>query len=98
MCIEPHFHRGAFLIEAKKSAECYVQNDLSSGITPEILLVCAFLLFFSSSSFPCLNVDISVSSFIMGPECSSSQMSSPVAGWEGKHGVGGGQRKAGNVC
>lgn len=50
--------------------------------------------YFSSFFFiPCLNVHISASSFIMGPECSRSQMSSPVEKWEGKHGVGLGTEK-----
>lgn len=58
----------------------------------------SFSLFFSSPLrlFLALNVHISLSPFIMGPECSSSQMSSPVAEWEGEGGRG--QRKAGNVC
>lgn len=60
---------------------------------PEILL-----LLFSFSSPPCLNVHVSVSSFIMGAECSSSQMSSPVAEWEGKHRVGGGGREKREMC
>lgn len=32
---------------------------------------------------------ISEGSFIVGPECFSSQMSSPAAEWEGKHSMGG---------
>lgn len=33
------------------------------------------------------HIPFPLSSFIMGPECSSSQMSSPVAEWEGREGL-----------
>ena len=60
--------------------------------------MCIFFSSPPSSSFPRLNVHISVSSFIMGPECSSSQMSSPVAEWEGKHRDGRGDREKREMC
>lgn len=47
----------------------------------------AFLVPFYRFFF--LNVHISEGSFIGGPECFSSQMSSPAAEWEGKHSMGG---------
>lgn len=74
-CVNVHF---TLWIEWKTCTDCFVQ---SSDNAPETLLVCAFL--FPPPPFPPLNVHISVSSFIMGPGCSSSQMSSPVAVWEG---------------
>lgn len=61
-------------------------RDVSALVLLKMNMSEVFLVCFLFPSSPCPNVH---SSFIRGPESSSSQMSSPVAKWEGKHRVGG---------